>query len=313
MEVVRMPGCARFSMGVRFDKLYTALPVVRRSKAGSWTQRIPAMGFRLESTYCSHKNNINQEIAKHAPHPNKAFFVCAIEAQRKFPEFSEELTRGINSIGGGQFETPNEGSSTPEVATIHSPVNAVSLSQVDEVNDILSTIDLTDGERFVGADRQPIEIRLYGDRTKDKVRFDLLDMYAAFRSSQCNAEAAIVDAVTARIRCHSGEVMERNVVNMRHFVRLIGHFDRHGNENANLVFDWVIGVVFTAQYGDGVLVRQADHAAGVGQTLPSEFGKDLCGSYAYSFLEGSAVAIEEFPCLAEKAAKLGIADEPWSL
>ena len=72
-----MPSCARFRMGVRFDKLYSALPVSRQSKAGSWPQRINAMGFRLESTHCTHKTNINQEIAKHAPHPNKAFYVCA--------------------------------------------------------------------------------------------------------------------------------------------------------------------------------------------------------------------------------------------
>jgi hypothetical protein len=171
---------------------------------------------------------------------------------------------------------------------------------------------MEDNEHFIGADRQTLVIRLYGERTKHRIRFDLDDMFSAFRANQRNPDLASIQPSVARI-CGANVTIERKVVDMWQFFELIVHFNRHGNENAKLVYDWVIDVVFAAQYGDGIAVRQADHAAGVGDTLPSEFGKDLCGSYAYSFLEGSASVIEAFPCLADKIRELDIADEPWSL
>jgi hypothetical protein len=91
MEVYKMPTTSAFSLGVRFDALYLCLPEPQRSRAGSWTQRIPAMGFRLASTYCAHKNDINRAIVRSAPHPSKVFYVDAREVQRKYPDLSDEL------------------------------------------------------------------------------------------------------------------------------------------------------------------------------------------------------------------------------
>lgn len=305
-----MPVGARFRLGIRFDQLYASLPVTRRSQAGSWTQRIPAMGFRLESTYCAHKNDINHEIAKQAPHPNKAFYICAVEAKRKFPDYAERLTRAIDTIQGASSELA-QSTATTDASRGSEPAVLLHNPPSDGTIHVLREIILREEEKFIGADGQPLTIRIYGERTKANIRFDSLDMYASFKI-QRSVHVATIEPMPVRIDM-SGVVFDRTAFDMWQFLELIVHFKRCGNENAKLVYDWVTEVVFTSQYGDGVTLCQADHAAGVGDSLPSEFGKDVCGSYAYSFLEGSVAVTESFPCLANKVAELGIADEPWSL
>jgi hypothetical protein len=300
MEVYKMPTTSAFSLGVRFDALYLRLPEPQRSRAGSWTQKIPAMGFRLASTYCAHKNNINRAIVRSAPHPSKVFYVDAREVQRKYPDLYDEVQRLIEALPG----------ETVEDAAENEPEEASEAEPELEATEILDEIALSDSERFVGADGQIIPIRVYGERTLRGIRFDVLDMYAAFTSRE-RASRSFVAPVTAKI--NGNPAYERSVVNMRQFVDLIANFGRHGNENANLVYDWVVDTVFTAQYGDGITIRQADHAVGVGVLLPLEFGKDVCGSYSYSFLEGTESALETLPSLKRQVIEMGIDGEPWSL
>jgi hypothetical protein len=58
------------------------------------------MGFRLASTYCAHKNDINRAIFRSAPHPGKVFYVDAREVQRKYPDLSDEIERLIGALPG---------------------------------------------------------------------------------------------------------------------------------------------------------------------------------------------------------------------
>jgi hypothetical protein len=302
MEVFKMPTTSAFKTGVRFDALYNRLPEPQRSRAGSWTQKIPAMGFRLASTYCSHKNDINQAIVRSAPHPSKVFYVDAREVQRKYPDLAEEIGSMIEALPGDPV--------VEEAVVVDAGGGSGTVSE-PAANEVLDEIALSDGERFVGADGQIIPLRVYGVRTMKGIRFDLQDMHEAFRSSQQNPCNASSTPSMATIR--GASVCQRNVVDIWKFVALVNHFGRHGNENAKLVNDWVVDTIFNAQYGDGVSIRQADHAAGVGGAIPIEFGKDVCGSYAYSFLEGSDNVLESVPSLKRQVLEMGIEDEPWSL
>lgn len=303
-----MPQTCSFRTGVRFDELYMSLPIERRNKSGSWTQRIPAMGFRLESTYCAHVLNINQEIPKGAPNPKKAFYVSAAEVQRKYPEFHERVAHGIESIIGG----PSTASDTEPPTNTTNGAPAPDAEEAAVPDEELTELAMSDAEKFVGCDGHSLTLRLYGERTREKIRFDLEDIFAAFQTSLCNSVRSLTTPAHARVR-NADTTVVRTVVDMRQFIELIVHFKRAGNENARLVYDWVIDVVFHAQYGDGVAPRQADHAAGVGSTLPTEFGKNVCGAYAYAFLKGSDSVLQALPSLKSKIDELGLAGKPWSL
>lgn len=321
-----MPLASSFRLGVRFTSLYNALPIAQRSKAGSWTQRIPAMGFRLSSVYCAHKDNIHREIMISAPHPNKAFYVCAREIMRKFPDTSDQIAPQIEELARGQGED-TQPETTPATTRQAAPSTSTSASPepsdppADAPSDTqsserftLSEIQLLDHEHFVGADGSRMDIRSYGERQYDTIRFDLRDMFEAFQANIArNPIPTSIQWTSSRVCLASNDLAERSVVDMWNFVRTVEHYHRLGNENAAIVFEWMIKVIFNAQFGSGETPCQADHAAGVGRTLPTAFGKDVCGSYAYAFLNGSESVLEAFPSLRAKISELGIADKKWSL
>ena len=308
-----MPEASAFRYGIRFNQLYNSLPESQRSRAGSWTQKIVAMGFRLSSTYCAHKDNITRQIERTAPHPSKAFYVCARETMRKFPNLTDQISPVLNTMqtqDGGADEASDEAAGGVDMQP--NSVNA-DQEQASDEGAVIQQITLFDNELFVGADGQRMDIRAYGERTRQGIRFDLSDMFAAFQVDTRNLQPALINSVRSQIRVHGGDVVERDLVDMWNFVRAVNHYGRVGNENAALVFDWMVSVVYSAQFGDGSAPSQADHAAGVGHTLPPEFGKDVCGCYAYAFLEGSESVLQELPSLRTFVNTLGIGDEPWSL
>lgn len=309
-----MPEVSAFRYGIRFNHLYNALPASQRSRAGSWTQKIVAMGFRLSSTYCAHKDNITRQIERTAPHPGKTFYVCARETIRKFPNLTDQISPVLNAMHTADGEETTV-SDEPDSAGNDRP-DATNPNQAQDSDDdtIILQINFLDNELFVGADGQRMDIRAYGERTREGIRFDLGDMLAAFQANIVNnSQPASIESVRSKIRVHGGDVVERDLVDMWNFVRAVNHYGRFGNENAALVFDWMVSVVYSAQFGDRSAPSQADHAAGVGHTLPAEFGKDVCGCYAYAFLEGSESVLQELPSLRTFVDTLGIGDEPWSL
>ena len=320
-----MPNtCTMFRFGVRFDQMYNDVPIEQRSRAGSWPQKLVSMGFRLDATYCTHKKNIHHRIAQSAPHPLKTFYVNVDTVIRNYPDLKTKIEQAVTSLNGEASSTQpaDAGTSNGQQGIVHGVVTGQPSGDTGELVpqerrsetrllDSISPIVLRDDERFVDTDGQPLAIRVYGVRTKQGIRFDKADMFAAFGRTQ-RTDPNFFQATTMNIDDSEG-VVQRDVITMWQFVELVAHCKRHGSNNAELVFDWVISVVFSAQFGDGTSTTQADHAMGVGDTLPIEFGKDVCGAYSYTILEGEADVVETFPCIGDKLKELGVEDNEWSL
>jgi hypothetical protein len=276
------------------------------------------MGFRIESTYCTHKNNIHHRIASSAPNPMKVFYVNVHTVVRNFPNIKTRVEEAVSSLtgeaiasqsldGGTSHSTENEAGSQEQSQRSEEEESQEIRSEAQ----LLEEIVISDAEAFVGSDGHPLAIRAYGVRTTEGIRFDKADMFAAFGRTY-RSDPNFIQATTVNVGDAQFNRL-RDVITMWQFVELLAHCKRHGSENAELVFDWVISVVFSAQFGDGTIPTQADHAMGVGETLPREFGMSACGSYAYSFLEGGSDVVEVFACVADKLKELGIEGDNWSL
>lgn len=310
-----MPTAADFRLGVLFSDVYKTLPTKQQSRAGSWPQKMVSMGFRVESSYCAHKDDINRRIAATAPNPKKVYYVSVANVKRVYPDLRNEVDAAIerlpvaDDVSVCAEDTQHAQSDARSDASGPSDIQAE--RQEGAMREVCA-IELREDERFVGSDGQAMCIRAYGERTKNGILFDKNDMYSAFGRTH-RKDPSFLTAISVTVSNAIDTATPRHVIDMWQFVELVVHSRWQGSENAKLVYDWVISVVFSAQFGDGNAVTQGDHSLGVGSTLPAEFGKDVCGAYAYAFLEGSADVRKTFPSLNAKLLELGIEKEPWSL
>jgi hypothetical protein len=173
----------------------------------------------------------------------------------------------------------------------------------------LSRLELDAHEQFVDNCGHQMTIRMYGERTRAGLRFNLEDLYEVFqRQHHCDPNGMSIDTV----RVTETREMVR-VLDMWDFLSLVSTAQRRGNENAKTIFAWVVDTVFGAQFGDATAsVPQSMHAMGVGTSLPAEFGQRVSGAYAFTFLRGSADLCGLFPSLGRKIDELGLgADSEW--
>ena len=308
-----MPPTVPFRIGVRFDTIHAQLPVALQSKAGSWPQRVRSTGIRTEQCYCSHKHDVQRAISHSKPHPLKVLWVPRQVAINTFPAMKEDIVAATASIlqedaDQEDLHEAREDTTAEAEQPITDDESGTPCDDPSHMDELLP-IEVLDEERFVSHAGEPMSIRLYGERTRRGMHMNLKDLHRAFGRTRKVA----TDINGRQIKTKgTGEIVR--VIDMWDFVALVAMWQRTDNPNAKIIYEWILDVVFDAQYGDGEkCVPQAAHAIGTGSTLPSEFGQRVCGVYAFAFLCGSKELLEEFASLRAKAIELGLGESGWYL
>ena len=318
IQVVRLPSSAPFRIGVRFDTIYHALPDSLRSRCGSWPQKLTAMGVRRSLCHCTQKNDINRVVENTSPNPQKTIWVPLDVAKTVFPTLASQIDAAVppavvTAISAGAANTGPD-------PVVNPVVNAVADIPTDDggpgeypdgpraepglgISESLEKIELDAQDQFTDHNGHTMEIRMYGGRTRDAIRFNLSDLREVF--GRCNFHNTSSISPTSIGVIGARETVR--VVDMWDFVYFVGLTQAHGNQNARTLFAWVVDTVFAAQFGEApTSVPQSMHALGAGTSLPAEFGQRVSGAYAFAFLRGSTQLCEQFPALKEKIANLGI-------